>query len=1106
MSIGWSILLGAALEAGLGVLAEAGFGHEAHAVKERLTRRSEKARQAALDQAIEQAARAAREERLLPLLEHPPFREAVVAGLLDAERGFDPQAAVAAWEGRLPSAYLPGLRRFFNALEGALLADETWGPILERYQALRFRQDALAALRERNLDVPPRELVSTLNAQLTGSGAVAQRGSVAAGAGGVAVGGDVLGNVIQAVVQQLVVEQIQVAAPWPGPRPDALRAAYLNRLFEATSQLSLAGIDPKAASQSEARLNLGAVYTALLTLTPEAHERLARGEAAEREARRLSSLEQLNRHNRLVLLGDPGSGKTTFVNFVAMCLAGESLSRGDVNLALLTSPLPDDEGQDQEEGQPWEHGPLLPVRVILRDLAARGLPPPGQRATAEHLWRFIAADLEAAALDDCVPQLRRELLERGGLLLLDGLDEVPEAGRRRTQIKQAVEDFAAVFSRCRVLVTSRTYAYQKQDWRLNGFAETVLASFSAGQVRRFVDRWYAHIAALRGLHPDDAQGRAELLKRAIFGSDRLGGLAERPLLLTLMASLHAWRGGSLPEKREELYADTVDLLLDWWESPKTVRDAQGKVVVLQPSLAEWLKVDREKVRGLLNGLAYQAHATQLDLAGTADVPEGDLVSGLMRLSQNPDVKPGRLVEYLSQRAGLLLPRGVGVYTFPHRTFQEYLAACYLTDHDYPDLVAMLARQDPNRWREVTLLAGAKATRGMAPAIWLLAEALCYREPKAPDSGLADAWGAHLAGQTLAETAGLERVSERDRAKVARVRSWLVHILESGELPAVERVTAGNVLAQLGDPRFRADAWYLPDEPLLGFVEVPLGPFLMGTREKDIPALLEQLGGRREWYEDETPQHETTLPAYYMAHHLVTVAQFQAFVEAGGYREPRYWPAAQAAGVWQAGQVKGRWDDESRDKPYDFGEPFNLPNHPVVGVTWYEAVAFCRWLTERLQEWEGIPEPLATLLRVGTLPWQVRLPTEAEWEKAARGTEGRLFPWGDRPDPDRANYADTGIGTTSAVGCFPGGASLYGVEDLSGNVWEWTRSLYRDYPYDPADGREELRGKGSRVLRGGAFFYGVRYIRCASRRMFLPDLWDRLNGFRVVVAPNFISDL
>ena len=123
-----------------------------------------------------------------------------------------------------------------------------------------------------------------------------------------------------------------------------------------------------------------------------------------------------------------------------------------------------------------------------------------------------------------------------------------------------------------------------------------------------------------------------MLKTAIQRSERLAELATRPLLLTLMASLHAWRGGSLPEKREELYADAVDLLLDWWESPKIVRDAGGQMLVRHASLAEWLKVDREKMRELLNELAYRAQATQPDLVGTADVPEGDLVSGLMRLS------------------------------------------------------------------------------------------------------------------------------------------------------------------------------------------------------------------------------------------------------------------------------------------------------------------------------------------------------------------------------------------------------------------------------------------------------------------------------------------
>jgi formylglycine-generating enzyme required for sulfatase activity len=169
---------------------------------------------------------------------------------------------------------------------------------------------------------------------------------------------------------------------------------------------------------------------------------------------------------------------------------------------------------------------------------------------------------------------------------------------------------------------------------------------------------------------------------------------------------------------------------------------------------------------------------------------------------------------------------------------------------------------------------------------------------------------------------------------------------------------------------------------------------------------------------------------------------------------------------------------------------------VVIVTWYEAVAFCRWLTERLRE-------------TGELgaDQEVRLPTEAEWEKAARGSDGRIYPWGNEADPNRANYNRTGIGTTSAVGCFPGGASPCGVEDLSGNVWEWTRSLWGEhwaepmfkYPYSLADGRENLEAEGLRVLRGGAFGHSEGDLRCADRFSYDPDYWFDDLGFRVCVA-------
>ncbi|MCP4608892.1 MAG: hypothetical protein GY845_09285, partial [Planctomycetes bacterium] len=418
-------------------------------------------------------------------------------------------------------------------------------------------------------------------------------------------------------------------------------------------------------------------------------------------------------------------------------------------------------------------------------------------------------------------------MNQGGLILLDGLDEVPEADLRREQIKQVVEDFTSIFMKCRILVTSRTYAYKEQAWRLFGFDEAVLASFSKGQIHRFIDRWYAHIAGLRGLNPADAQGKAVLLKRAIQGSDRLYDLAERPILLTLMASLHAWRGGSLPEKREELYADAMSLLLDWWERPKIVRDAQGEVTISQPSLVEWLKADRDDVLSLLNELAFHAHAGQQEFQqGTADIPEGDLVSGLMDMSKNPDVKPKLLMKYLSERAGLVLPRGVGVYTLPHRTFQEYLAACYLTDHAFPEKLAKLARSDPGRWREVALLAGAKAARGTPAAIWLLVYALCYRPLEDQNVELADAWGAHLAGLALVESSALAQMSEANESRLAMIRQWLEKLIQKEYFPALERALAGRSLARLGD--CRPEVMTVEEMP---FCFVPAGPFRMGEGDE-----------------------------------------------------------------------------------------------------------------------------------------------------------------------------------------------------------------------------------------------------------------------------------
>jgi len=144
-------------------------------------------------------------------------------------------------------------------------------------------------------------------------------------------------------------------------------------------------------------------------------------------------------------------------------------------------------------------------------------------------------------------------------------------------------------------------------------------------------------------------------------------------------------------------------------------------------------------------------------------------------------------------------------------------------------------------------------------------------------------------------------------------------------------------------------------------------------------------------------------------------------------------------------------------------------------------------------------------------WRVTLPSEAEWERAARGTDGRIYPWGDQFDPDKANIDDTGIGGTSAVGCFPAGASPCGALDMSGNIWEWTRSLWgKDsgkpefvYPYsERLQERENLKAGSEiwRVLRGGSWLNESWLARCAARNCGNPVGRDLSVGFRVSLSP------
>lgn len=232
-----------------------------------------------------------------------------------------------------------------------------------------------------------------------------------------------------------------------------------------------------------------------------------------------------------------------------------------------------------------------------------------------------------------------------------------------------------------------------------------------------------------------------------------------------------------------------------------------------------------------------------------------------------------------------------------------------------------------------------------------------------------------------------------------------------------------------------------------WVDIPAGTLRRGTPADAVPAVADRYadtGVPVEWYLKEAPRAETHVPAFRIARTPVTVGQWALFAAATGRPAPQ-------------------------------GEA----DHPVIGVAWEEAVAYCRWLGERI----GLA---------------VRLPTEDEWERAARGDDGREFPWGDEYRTGLANLVDLGLGTTTPVGSFPEGASPFGVLDMAGNADEWTSTLYAPYPGAPDDvPRTEDWAFDPHITRGGAFRHDRDLARCARRHgAYEKDLTAIGVGFRL----------
>jgi formylglycine-generating enzyme required for sulfatase activity len=215
----------------------------------------------------------------------------------------------------------------------------------------------------------------------------------------------------------------------------------------------------------------------------------------------------------------------------------------------------------------------------------------------------------------------------------------------------------------------------------------------------------------------------------------------------------------------------------------------------------------------------------------------------------------------------------------------------------------------------------------------------------------------------------------------------------------------------------------------------------------------------------------------MAKYPITCAQFQVFVDAAdGFHNPKWWEGL------AAGQDHKKQPGEQR---------FKVNDHPREHASWYDAVAFCRWLTAQLFPF---PPSLRSWPEKGSGDdgWEIRLPTEWEWQWAAQGSDGREYPWGNGFDKSKCNTGESSIGRTTPVDNYPSGASPFGVMDMAGNVWEWCLNEYEN-PENIG-----LTGDGPRVVRGGSWFYDQYDARAVFRFSWYPAIRDNRHGFRVVV--------
>lgn len=762
----------------------------------------------------------------------------------------------------------------------------------------------------------------------------------------------------------------------------------------------------------------------------------------------------VDRHDRLVIRGNPGSGKTTLIRYLAVSCAR----------ALRNDRSDGDSRRLVKERLLWQCRPF-PILVTLRrhgDVASWG----PDRSLLDAIKEELPPDLRKRCPAD---YFERRFRAGRCLLLLDAFDELGSRAAR-DEMGRRISGFLAVNDRPanRVVITTRIVGYEGQ-LDCNRFEVRTVQDLGPGEVRALVKQRYRSIIMAESSAADSerkaqdvarklTERRNQLIAR-IEATPRLAQLATNPLMLTLIVLVHSLKV-ELPEERLLLYRDCVEILAERWRRMQAQdlgvaasRDNElqlgHKLVLLREvAFAMQLRRQEDSSQALLpraEACAVVADLLPVILVGDPSRPGESKAQGYLREAE-------QWLDYIRVESGILVEQGLDeqgepLVAFPHLTFQEFLAATALHEVETHRWLLWDHLLRP-AWREVVLLyvgMAADATPIIRrlldvsdqPAGLLVAGACLAELLKAVDldvrrtvmerlfHGFAAATPAQVpefAG-VLGAIGGPEvttfmrgyinapeqsrclaaiRVLGRTRPTDPRLddlRADLVLIVESpGDLPV--RVLAREALAQVGDPRFIGPA------PLT--VPIPSAPASFRQSWARFTALPASMRADRPWYRllefnrkvEFLASHLlavllrlprlTHARAFEIARYPVTNLEYARFVEATGHRTPGGW----TEGIFPPAEA----------------------THPVVGVLREDAEAYCQWLS-------------------ATTGASYRLPTEWEWERAATGDSPRVYPWGDAFDTNRCNCSESSMEGTTPVGSYPTGFSPYGAGDMSGNVWE-----------------------------------------------------------------------